>query len=122
MRYPRDVLPPSGAVAQVGYDARLEIGDVHKRVLSASEHLLRQISSGETCVPIAAGTYATTPLIRGTLTGPAMRRAVVSGGLQVGVPARPNGRTLQPPPPIGVHWLDVRQYRDRSHARLASAD
>jgi hypothetical protein len=53
------VLLLDGAVAQVDHDARGEIGDVHNRVLSAFEHLSRQISRSETGLRIAAGTYAT---------------------------------------------------------------
>src|SRR3954451_8508998 len=50
-----------GAVAQVGYDARAEIGDVHNRVLSAFEHLSKQICRSETSLRIAERTYATAP-------------------------------------------------------------
>jgi hypothetical protein len=57
-----------GAVAQVDHDARAEIGGVHNRVLSAFEHLSRQISRSETGLRITAGTYATAPWNLGTTT------------------------------------------------------
>ena len=59
------------------HDARPEIGDVHDLVISASEHLSRQISRSETGVRIAAGTYATAPSKGETFESPPLRVSVV---------------------------------------------
>src|SRR3954451_11087659 len=67
-----------GAVAQVGYDARAEIGDVHNRVLSAFEHLSKQICRSETSLRIAERTYATAP--DGAGTSPLDAMDVLPGG------------------------------------------
>ena len=64
-----------GAVAQVDHEARAEIGDVHNLVLSAFEHVSRQMGRDETGLRIAAGTYATAPHILAVL-GP------LAGGLR----------------------------------------
>jgi hypothetical protein len=50
---------PREAVAQIDPDARVEIGDVHKRVLSAVDRVPRRIGRGETGLRIVTGIYAT---------------------------------------------------------------
>jgi hypothetical protein len=50
-----------GAVAQVGRDVDVEIGDLHNRVLSTFDDLSRQIRRGEAGLRVGAGTYATAP-------------------------------------------------------------
>jgi hypothetical protein len=74
-----------GAVAQVDHDADAEIGDVHNRVLSAFEHLSRQIRHSETGLRIAEGTYATAPHKLDTLG--AQPRLVVRPRESGGAPA-----------------------------------